>query len=77
MPLTAIAIKNARSRDKACELHDERALYASKGALHSPFDTPHCIDERAARLCLKGPWVLEPPDCQIYGICAEWRRPPA
>lgn len=27
MPLTAIAIKNARPRDKAYELHDERALY--------------------------------------------------
>ena len=27
MPLTAIAIKNARPRDKAYKLHDERALY--------------------------------------------------
>lgn len=27
MPLTAIAIKNARSRGKAYKLHDERALY--------------------------------------------------
>lgn len=27
MPLTAIAIKNAKPRDKAYKLHDERALY--------------------------------------------------